>query len=196
MTALPPSFILASKSPRRCELLRRCGIDFEIFVPETDEMSGAEGNIRLLPQINGELKAAAAAEYFPDSWVLGADTMIIFNGSAIGKPADRKNAAEILRMLAGRDHEVITGMALINRQKNIREVWSDSSVVTFKNFDDTVIDAYLEAVDVMDKAGAYAIQEHGEMIVDKFTGELENIIGMPLKKLRSLLTKYAIGSKL
>ena len=141
------------------------------------------------------LKAAAAAEVFPDRWVLGADTMIIFQDHAIGKPQDMADAAEILQKLSGRQHRVVTGMALLNRQKNIREVWRETSVVSFKKLDARTIAAYLAAVDVMDKAGAYAIQENGGMIVESFTGELENIIGLPLKKLQTLLNRYAVAGK-
>jgi septum formation protein len=191
---LHPPLILASKSPRRCELLRRCGVDFEQFSSEVQEVSSGE-DIVLLPQKNAELKAAAAAEVFPDRWVLGADTMIIFQDHAIGKPQDMADAAEILQKLSGRQHRVVTGMALLNRQKNIREVWRETSVVSFKKLDARTIAAYLAAVDVMDKAGAYAIQENGGMIVESFTGELENIIGLPLKKLQTLLNRYAVAGK-
>ena len=102
----------------------------------------------------------------------------------------------LLRNFSGKCHEVVTGVALICQQTGVCEVWSETSTVKFKTLSDTVIREYLSEVQVLDKAGAYAIQEHGEAIVESFSGELENIVGLPLKKLQNLLTKYAIGGKL
>ena len=101
-----------------------------------------------------------------------------------------------VKSFSGRTHEVITGMALLNKEEDIAEVWSCKSEVKFKKLSDAVIKEYLECVPVLDKAGAYAIQDHGELIVERFSGEMENIIGMPLKKLQLLLKKYSIGGNL
>lgn len=186
------ALILASRSPRRSELLRQCGVDFSVEISPVQELDNAP-DITALPQLNAALKAAAAADRNPEKWVLGADTMIVFENSAIGKPADLAEAAHFLRRFSGKSHQVITGMALICRSKQVEELWSETSVVTFKNLSDEVIREYLDKVEVLDKAGAYAIQEHGEVIVEKFSGEIENIVGLPLKKLRELLNKYSIG---
>lgn len=183
--------ILASKSPRRSELLRRCGVSFSVKTVDVQELTDFEP-LALLPEQNAILKASAAAQTEPDSWVLGADTMIIFNGRAIGKPASLTEAFEMLRSFSGCTHEVITALALINLNKNVNYSWSESSEVTFKKLSPETIDLYLKSVGVMDKAGAYAIQEHGELIIDHFSGEVENIIGLPLKKLQILLKKYSI----
>lgn len=183
--------ILASKSPRRSELLRRCGVSFSVKTVDVQELTDFEP-LALLPEQNAILKASAAAQTEPDSWVLGADTMIIFNGRAIGKPASQTEAFEMLRSFSGCTHEVITALALINLNKNVNYSWSESSEVTFKKLSPETIDLYLKSVGVMDKAGAYAIQEHGELIIDHFSGEVENIIGLPLKKLQILLKKYSI----
>jgi septum formation protein len=187
-------FLLASLSPRRRELLRECSVDFTVKAVPVDELTETE-DIRTLPQQNALLKAAAAADIERGCWVLGADTMIVLENRAIGKPADLADAAEMLAGFSGRTHEVITGMALICREVDVCEVWSECSVVKFKKLTPEIIAGYLDKVEVLDKAGAYAIQEHGEMIVENFSGELENIVGLPLKKLRTLLKKYAIGSK-
>ena len=189
------AFILASKSPRRQELLRRCGIDFAVEISDAEELDFAE-NISELPALNALAKAAAVADRHPTSWVLGADTMIIFENRAIGKPADLDEAAEFLQRFSGKTHQVITGMALICRATQNEFVWSEVSEVKFKTLTADIVAHYLDKVTVLDKAGAYAIQEYGDLIVEHFTGELENIVGLPLKKLRKLLTKYAIGDKL
>lgn len=187
--------ILASASPRRQDLLRRCGVDFTVQSVDIEELTGA-GDIALVPEINARNKALAVAAANPGCWVLGADTMIIFENRAIGKPADMVEAFALLKSFSGRTHEVITGMALLNKEEDIAEVWSCKSEVKFKKLSDAVIKEYLECVPVLDKAGAYAIQDHGELIVERFSGEMENIIGMPLKKLQLLLKKYSIGGNL
>jgi len=187
--------ILASASPRRQDLLRRCGVDFTVQSVDIEELTGA-GDIALVPEINARNKALAVAAANPGCWVLGADTMIIFENRAIGKPADMAEAFALLKSFSGRTHEVITGMALLNKEEDIAEVWSCKSEVKFKKLSDAVIKEYLECVPVLDKAGAYAIQDHGELIVERFSGEMENIIGMPLKKLQLLLKKYSIGGNL
>jgi len=181
--------ILASASPRRRELLQSCAVDFTVKVAPVNELDRAE-DLRHLPQDNALLKAQAVAVDHPQSLVIGADTMIIFDGKAIGKPADLDEAAAFLRAFSGKSHEVVTGVALICREKQICEVWSEVSVVKFKTLSEAVISEYLRQVRVLDKAGAYAIQEHGELIVESFTGEVENIVGLPLKKLQDLLKKY------
>lgn len=187
--------ILASASPRRQNLLRRCGVDFTVQSVDIEELTGA-GDIALVPEINARNKALAVASANPGCWVLGADTMIIFENRAIGKPANMAEAFALLKSFSGRTHEVITGMALLNKEEDIAEVWSCKSEVKFKKLSDAVIKEYLECVPVLDKAGAYAIQDHGELIVERFSGEMENIIGMPLKKLQLLLKKYSIGGNL
>ena len=187
--------ILASASPRRQDLLRRCGVDFTVQSVDIEELTVA-GDIALVPEINARNKALAVASANPGCWVLGADTMIIFENRAIGKPADMADAFALLKSFSGRTHEVITGMALLNKEEDIAEVWSCKSEVKFKKLSDAVIKEYLKCVPVLDKAGAYAIQDHGELIVERFSGEMENIIGMPLKKLQLLLKKYSIGGNL
>ena len=173
--------ILASKSPRRCELLRRCGFDFKVITADTGELTTAP-DLRQLPELNARLKAAAVAALYPDACVLGADTMILFDYRAVGKPADLTEAAQFLREFSGRTHEVITGIALC-RPGGSCESWHEVSRVRFKELTEAVIAEYLRLVPVLDKAGAYAIQEHGDMIVAEYSGELENIIGLPLQKL-------------
>ena len=196
MTAMSNrQFLLASGSPRRKELLQKCGVDFTVETIPVKELSEAE-DIRTLPQQNALLKASAVADTRRGCWVLGADTMIVFENRAIGKPADPADAAGMLAELSGKTHEVITGMALICRELEVCKVWSECSTVKFKELTPQIIAGYLAEVEVLDKAGAYAIQDHGEMIVESFSGELENIVGMPLKKLRSVLTEFAIGVKL
>ena len=178
--------ILASASPRRRELLARCGFDFTVAPAPAEELTDFP-DLRLLPEENARRKAEAAAVLRPDALVVGADTLVLCGGRAMGKPADLADAARMLRELAGRAHEVVTGVALRCRARGLAESWSAVSEVVFKNLTDADIAAYLRLVPVLDKAGAYAIQEHGDMLVARFTGELENIVGLPLERLRARL---------
>ena len=183
---------LASESPRRRELLRAAGMEFSVCVPAGVEELRVSPSPRDLPMVNAERKAAAAAALHPDAWVLGADTVIVHENRVIGKPRDLDDAAAILRRLSGTEHEVITGMALLRCDRGFRDVWSETTRVRFRMLDDAVIARYLQLVPVLDKAGAYAVQEHGEMLIDAVDGELENVIGLPLATLRKKLAALAL----
>ncbi|MDR0933367.1 MAG: Maf family protein [Victivallales bacterium] len=178
--------ILASNSPRRRELLSRLKIDFAVE-PTAIEEETALYDLRLLPQHNAELKAAAIAAKHPTDLVLGADTMILFNGKIIGKPRNQADAFAILMELAGRTHEVITGLALLRCNPKFHRVWSETTQVTFKPFKPDTAKRYLDRVYVLDKAGAYAIQEHGDLLVATVNGDMNNVVGLPLEKLRKEL---------
>lgn len=185
--------ILASRSPRRRELLSSCGVEFSIFDADVEELSPGMGvALAELPQHNAALKARKAADLFPHEVVLAADTMVICGEQALGKPASGADAAAMLQMLSGRSHEVVTGMALICREKGICELWSETTRVRFKELTPDVIDEYMRLVDVSDKAGAYAIQEHGDLIVASWDGELENVIGLPLVRLKKRLKELIL----
>ena len=184
--------ILASASPRRRELLSRCGVPFRVHAVQTEELHDGASPFVLLAR-NAACKAAAAAADYPQDTVIGADTGIVLDNQLIGKPADLEDAKRILRQLSGRTHEVCTSVSL---RGAVQDDFAVTTEVTFKELSEETIQAYLDAVPVLDKAGAYAIQDHGELIVERFSGEMENIIGMPLKKLQLLLKKYSIGGNL
>ena len=129
--------------------------------------------------------------HFPDAVVLGADTVILLDGRIIGKPRDLDDARRTLRRLSGRAHRVVTGLALVRRDAPaLRREWSECSTVRFKPLTPAVIEEYLEKVNVLDKAGSYAIQEHGDMLVEALDGELENVIGLPLRRLAAELAEF------
>lgn len=182
--------ILASESPRRRELLKRVYPEFEIRSADVTEIS-AGADLFSVPVQNAAAKAMKVAQAHPDALVLGADTVIIFDGKIIGKPRDIEDAKRILLGFSGREHSVVTGVALVRMGKNpVRVSYFEESKVKFKAIGENVVTGYLERVQVLDKAGAYAIQEHGNMIIEYYTGELENIIGLPLEKLATLINKY------
>lgn len=147
-------------------------------------------DLREVPLLNALRKAEWVADRHPGELVLGADTMIWHRGRIIGKPADLEDAARILGELSGEAHEVITGLALVCRNRKIRDAWLESSRVFFKKLTPAAIREYLELVPVLDKAGAYAIQEHGDRLIEHFEGEFENTIGLPLIQLKRKLSDY------
>ena len=181
--------ILASESPRRRELLGTICKGFEICSADISEMSfGAD--LFLLPELNAKLKASAVSRLYPEALVIGADTAIIFEDEFIGKPKSIREAKNLLARFSAKKHFVVTGVALMRQGSSPLEItYHEVSEIQFKQIDSQCIDNYLEMVNVLDKAGAYAIQEHGDMLIDHYTGELENIIGLPLKRLSEILSE-------
>lgn len=140
------------------------------------------------PLLNAIAKSRAGAELYPDDLVIGADTVIELGGHLIGKPCDLDDARRILRKLSGRSHLVTTGICLTCLSRNIRCQFSVSTTVKFKELSDRVINDYLDKVYVLDKAGAYGIQEYGDMLTESVDGPLDNVIGLPCEKLAEALT--------
>ena len=178
--------ILASESPRRRELLARLKVPFECVPAKVEELSGGRDPASL-PRRNALLKAGCVAAAFPGDWVVGADTGILAAGRLLGKPGSETEAAAMLSMLQGSSHEVITGVAVICRERQFRKSWSVRTRVSFAPLTKEQIAGYMKQVFVLDKAGAYAIQEHPELLGARWRGELENIIGLPLVKLAAVL---------
>ena len=185
--------ILASKSPRRAELLQKHGVDFIIQTAEVKELTDCVERAEL-PILNAEMKCAAVADLYPEKTVVGADTVILFENMILSKPADIADAVRMLKLLSGREHQVITGCAVICRKKNFIRKFKCVSRVLFRQLDDEKIRQYLLKVNVLDKAGAYAIQECGDEIIEKFSGSLDNIIGLPVEELLEVL-KNASATK-
>ena len=165
---LPP-IILASQSPRRRELLAKAGVPFSLVVRDTEELKDAAMPPQELCLHNARAKAQAVFREHPDSTVIGADTLVFLDGLPLGKPEDGEEARSMLRMLSARTHHVCTAVS-IRSPLGVKDL------------------AVL--VNVMDKAGSYAFQEHGEMIISSVRGDTDNVIGLPVREvvecLRSL----------
>ena len=182
--------ILASESPRRRELLGQICEKFEIRSADVKEISAGTDPF-FVPEQNAVLKASCVAEKNPGALVIGADTVIIFENRVIGKPSDLQEAENILADFSGREHFVVTRVALIRTGPHpVKISYIEKSTVKFKEITRETIREYLTKVNVLDKAGAYALQEHGDMIIESCQGEAENVVGLPLKKLRELLEIY------
>jgi septum formation protein len=180
--------ILASQSPRRQELLRQMGVRFRVVTAAVAEVHGHGRAARAICKRNALAKAAAVAQKFPKQTVLGADTLVHLGDELLGKPASLAEARRMLGRLSGRAHHVTTACALVcgGRQK----VFSVTTRVTFRELSRAQINAYLRAVPVLDKAGAYAVQLKGEWIVEALHGSFTNVVGLPMERLRSELAAW------
>jgi septum formation protein len=185
--------LLASASPRRRQLLAELGFVFEVVSPAVEEHEDPAMDPREMVARNAAAKAEWVARCHPGAVVLGADTTVFLDGQALNKPVDTSDARRMLRALSGRTHTVHTGVAVRARGGEWREDGAAESAVTFKALDERTIDAYLERVHVLDKAGAYAIQEHGDLIVAGFSGELSTIIGLPMTLAAAMLERAGVA---
>jgi septum formation protein len=187
---LPP-LILASASPRRAELLRQLKLDFQIIPSDAKEIFDAQLSPLELCQLNAHLKARAVAKKNPDSLVLGADTLVFLDGEIMGKPANIADARRMLARLQNQTHQVVTGVSLIYLRAHRESLFTTSTEVTFRPLTTGQINDYIAKVNPLDKAGAYAIQEHGDMIVAEISGSFSNVVGLPVEQLQAELNAWA-----
>jgi septum formation protein len=185
-----PQVILASASPRRCELLRELGVEFRIVASDSPEVHSDQLTAREVAQINAYRKARAVAKKFPDALVMGADTVVALDETLFGKPATLEDAYQMLERLQGRTHIVVSGICLLQLRTHRQRIFCDSTEVTFRPLDAVGIRRYLTRVNPLDKAGAYAIQEWGDEIVEAISGSYTNVVGLPMEKLRSELQHW------
>ena len=187
------SFILASGSPRRKQLLKKIIPDFKVISSDAEELKSHSGGPLTLVQENAKKKAIPVAANNPSCWVLGADTLVFYQKEILGKPKDLDEAVEMLTFLSGKTHEVATGVSLQCNEINIVKTFSETSSVTFKPISKQEIRLYFKEVNPLDKAGAYAIQTNADMIIDRFVGSYSNVVGLPLESLGKVLLKLSIS---
>ena len=188
---LPP-VILASTSPRRFELLQALGVDFQTIPSTASEVHNEELTAREISQVNAYRKARAVAKKFPDALVVGADTLVYLGTTLFGKPADSDEAFRMLSQLQGRTHQVVTGVCLTQLRNHRQKIFFESTDVTFRPLEMEEIRNYLAKINPLDKAGAYAIQEHGAQIVHEVSGSFSNVVGLPVERLKAELSAWEI----
>lgn len=183
--------ILASSSPRRRQLLRDAGVDFEAVDPPLEEPGGGAGHLRPSQQAEARAyyKARSVADRRPEACVLGADTVVASGGEVLGKPGDEDDARRMLRALGGSRHEVITGAALVGRCR-YRHLCSETSCVTMRPISERELEGYIRSGEWAGKAGAYAIQETGDRFVVCLEGSFANVVGLPLDRVLGMITCY------
>lgn len=182
--------LLASASPRRADLLRQIGLEVVVIVASVKEIAPAHLSPHETAQINAYRKARAVAKKYPDDLVLGADTIVCLGAQIFGKPANLVEAEEMLLALQGLSHEVVTGVCLVGWRARRERLFAVSTTVTFQPLDRAAIRRYLEQVNPLDKAGAYAIHEHGDWIVREISGSFSNVVGLPVERLRDELARW------
>ncbi len=185
------NIILASGSPRRCEILSNIGIDFTVIKSNADESSVSTEEIppRLFVQELSMIKAMevykrVAAE---NTLIIGADTVVCCDDKILGKPVDENDAFDMLKLLSGKTHQVYTGYCIIDSDNGYTVCESQCTDVTFTELSDKEIYEYLHTGEYKDKAGSYAIQGKGVMLVEKIDGDYLNVVGLPVRSLVMLM---------
>ncbi|HEY2170911.1 MAG TPA: Maf family protein [Candidatus Angelobacter sp.] len=195
------SLILASSSPRRQELLREIGIPFQVHAANINEdQRPGEAPMEYALRLAREKAHAVAAQY-PQSYVLGADTIVVLQGEVLGKPIDHADAARMLRLLSGRGHEVTTAVSVVApgtigsstvalgvvAPGTLVETRASTTKVYFREIGEAEIQQYVAGGEPMDKAGAYAIQGGASRWTDRIEGEFSNVVGLPLSLVTEML---------
>jgi septum formation protein len=181
--------ILASKSPRRYELLKQVGLDFEVIPSKVMEdivqkESPKEHVIRL-----AEAKARDIASGYPDRWVIAADTVVYINGSILGKPKSREEAIEMLHRLSGQKHWVLTGFSVFHLGEGKSDKEAVQTAVKMKTLSPIEMEWYIQTGEPFDKAGGYAIQGIGSFMIESIRGSYTNVVGLPLCELIQMLNR-------
>lgn len=169
--------ILASGSLRRRELLEAVGLCFEVIPSPAEEIHDAGLGMETLCETNARLKATAVP--MPGAVVIAADTLVFIKGEPLGKPKNMVEARAMLRRLSGRTHQVCTGVCVVDADGKGRTFHAVTDVV-FRELDEAGISEYLASTNPLDKAGAYGIQDRGEMIVERISGGYDNVMGLPV----------------
>ncbi|MGH9499814.1 MAG: Maf family protein [Terriglobales bacterium] len=172
--------VLASASPRRQELLRNAGIQFVVNPAGVPEIRRDGEEPRAFAERMAREKAVAVFAQRPTDLVLGADTVVVVDGEMLGKPRDAADARQMLRLLSGRRHEVITGVCLVGPRLPMGKTISETTVVNMNVFSDDDISAYVKTGEPMDKAGAYAIQGIASRWISRIEGDYFNVVGLPV----------------
>ncbi len=181
------NIVLASNSKRRINILREMGFDFITADHKFNENILKEKNPIKFVEICALEKAKSIQEDYQEYLIIGSDTIVFFNNEILGKPKNRENAKYMLSKMSGNIHYVYTGIALIYNKKIIYS--SIKTEVKFKILNEKEIDLYLDNANYMDKAGAYAIQEHAAFFIDSIKGDYFNIVGFPIKLFSDLFSK-------
>lgn len=189
-----PKLILASQSPRRAEILRSVGWEFEKKIADIDETEFEGENPESYVQRLAREKAFEVAEMVESGWILGSDTTVVINEQIIGKPVDFADARRMLRLLSGNWHEVLTGVALIWKegQENLKSLVDfERTRVKFANLSEAEIEFLVQNGEPLDKAGAYAVQAQAALFIEKIEGDYWNVVGLPVNLVYRLFESFA-----
>lgn len=184
--------VLASASPRRKELLEGTGLKFEVDASDYEEDMSVRMEPHKLARFLSREKAKAIAERHKNALIIAADTFIVFKGRLLGKPHTGKEATKMLEMLSSKSHSVITGYTVLDTGTKKVVTGSEETKVYFKRLSEKEIRNYVRTKEPLDKAGAYAIQGLGAVIVERIEGDFFNVVGLPLSALVESLKKFGV----
>ena len=170
----------------------RLGLSFDVIPAQVTEYEDPAADPREMVTHNASIKADWVSERYPDALVLGADTTVYIDGTVLNKPADLAEAKRMIRKLSGKSHTVYTGIAIRRKSDGLALNEGVASEVIFKSLSDTEIDHYLLKVNTLDKAGAYSIQDHTDMIIAGYKGSFTNIMGLPVDETKQILTRCGL----
>jgi len=185
--------VLASTSPRRKELLALLQLPFDVVEPDFHERIHADVPPEAQARTFALEKARSCMQRYPDSLVVGSDTLIAVGETILGKPADRAQANAMLRRLRGRDHRIYTAVAVCCDRRKIQDVAADTVQVWMKPFSDADLEAYLADGEWEGKAGAYSIQGRGGSFIERIEGDFTAAVGLPLRLTAALLQKHGLS---
>lgn len=191
-TAVAPLLILASKSPRRRYLLKQAGLDFLVVPSHVDESKISMSDPKEYVTTLAETKAQDVARKFPESWIIGADTIVVIGDAILGKPSSKDHARNMLLRLSGRTHQVYTGFAICCKARNRLFSQVLKTDVLFKELSEEEIQWYIHTPEPFDKAGAYAIQGMGTFLVRSIHGSYTNVVGLPVCEVIEFLIKEGL----
>jgi len=185
--------ILASSSPRRKDLLDQIKMSFEIIPSNVEENIGElKGTPADKVEELAYMKARDIANGLNEGLVLGADTIVVIGDEILGKPKDNNDAFDMLSKLSGKEHQVVTGLALIDTKTNITRIAHETTYIRFRELSSDMIRDYINSGETQDKAGSYAIQGIGAVLVEEIRGCYSNVVGLPLPKLNKMLEDFKI----
>ena len=185
--------ILASASPRRKELLEKIGLKFKIIVSKYKESIDPSQSPHELAQKLSLEKAKLVAKKYKNSIIIGADTFVVLDNQIIGKPKDKNDAKETLKLLSNRDHLIITGFTIIDSDTNKAISRSEETKVFMRQITDREIESYVKTKEPLGKAGSYAIQEKGSVFIEKIEGDFFNAVGLPIFALVKELKNFGVS---
>ncbi|MEK7130463.1 MAG: Maf family protein, partial [Patescibacteria group bacterium] len=185
--------ILASTSPRRKELLRQIGLDFEVVPSDFEEDMSQKLSNKDLVMTLALGKAKAVADKFKKGIVIGADTFVVYGGKRIGKPKDKNDARKMLRLLSGKTMKIYSGLAVIDVQNKKELLDCEVALVKMSKLSNKEIDDYIKTGEPLDKAGAFAVQGIGDVFIEKISGCYSSVVGLPLRSLYKNLKKLGIN---
>ncbi|MBE9541818.1 MAG: septum formation inhibitor Maf [Proteobacteria bacterium] len=187
-----PRLILASSSPRRSYLLDQAGLTFTVIPSSFDENTISPSTPEIYVKALAEAKAADVSKAYPESWVIGADTIVVIDGKILGKPDSKEQARTMLKRLSGKTHQVHTGYCICCRDRERSFSDTVKTDVLFKNLADNEIEWYINTSEPFDKAGAYAIQGLGTFIVKSIKGSYTNVVGLPVCEVIEFLIEEGV----